>query len=1095
MGITHTSGRYHLRSDPFLKEGADQIENMGTQVIKLWFSADLQTSYPWNSDWSQFGNIKSLKELAQTTYYNDVFVRTQFKTIVLNSFEFNWNGTKAVTTNWKDGVSLAERDSIVKEFRELTIYLRNNPAFSGKTFILQNWEGDNALNFDAGTSVATQNASIAGMIQWLNARQDGITAGREATPTSTVTVAGCAEFNQIPGNGRTFAWKLGIDEVAPNLHMDMYSWSNWTATISGNEWKISDCLDYIRDKAPTSELFQRDNIMMGEFGSYELASTYLGNISNHTTESSRQQRESIGQQVELALKWGVKYIVLWELYCNGPRVDGVPAPGVLATEEQLKGIWLIRPDGSTTEAYDYWKALTNKYLSDYQSIYETENLKATVSTGDSEADLSDSFASAGKVSKLTADAVNDFIQYDVYVPKTGVYNIKIGVKKHPARGMFQLSVGGSNRGTPQDCYAATQTFQEIDIGDMTVTSLGNKAFRFKITGKNAASTNYDLVIDYIRLTYAKDNQTITFNVPAQKFLGDEPTPLNGVASSGLEVSYTSSNPSVVSFSGAGNLLKINGAGTAIISATQAGNNYFNAATPVIDTIEVQATSPTKTNQNIVFNPLQGKSVGDDDLLLTATATSGLTVSYTSSNPAVAEIVIKSLQPYLRVTGLGTATITAKQGGSNDFNPATDVSRQLLVSANSAGIISTSLIIDNVDAGFSRVGTWTSSTAGTGRYGANFFHDGSAGVDPSKSAKWQPNITNAGYYNVYMNWSADSNRPDAAPIEVAYSEGLNATNTVNQKVLGGTWILLGKYHFDAGNAGYVKIIASDEGYTVADAVKFELATLKVPTGLSAVPASGTSAALNWTAVAEATGYNVYRSSAETGTFVKLNTTPIALTSFLNNGLTTAETYYYRITALSSGGESNLSAAVFVIPEPTLSARTGTFSGTKSENGKVELKWRPFTMPDVSHFEVMHSSNGQQFNKLGQVPANSLNQDYRFVDYPSEQSTNYYQIHQVGVNGNHESFKVIAIDGAVKSLSMVAYQQQEQLHLEISAANTAVSEFSIFDVGGQQLHKSNLNTTKGHSRHRVRVNLSTGIYILVLKQGSELVRIKCLFNQFR
>jgi autotransporter-associated beta strand protein len=87
----------------------------------------------------------------------------------------------------------------------------------------------------------------------------------------------------------------------------------------------------------------------------------------------------------------------------------------------------------------------------------------------------------------------------------------------------------------------------------------------------------------------------------------------------------------------------------------------------------------KSNQTITFAPLPDKRVGDGGFLLAATASSGLTVSYTSSDPLVAIVSGNSVT----IVGAGTTAITASQGGDGNFNPAAEVTQTLTVTAAAA----------------------------------------------------------------------------------------------------------------------------------------------------------------------------------------------------------------------------------------------------------------------------------------------------------------------------------------------------------------------------------------------------------------------------
>ncbi|MEZ0484442.1 cellulose binding domain-containing protein [Fibrella aquatica] len=82
----------------------------------------------------------------------------------------------------------------------------------------------------------------------------------------------------------------------------------------------------------------------------------------------------------------------------------------------------------------------------------------------------------------------------------------------------------------------------------------------------------------------------------------------------------------------------------------------------------------KRTQTISFNSLPAKQVGDADFDAGATATSGLSVSYTSSNTAVATIV----NGKVHIVGEGTAVITAFQAGDANVEAATPVSQTLTV---------------------------------------------------------------------------------------------------------------------------------------------------------------------------------------------------------------------------------------------------------------------------------------------------------------------------------------------------------------------------------------------------------------------------------
>lgn len=80
------------------------------------------------------------------------------------------------------------------------------------------------------------------------------------------------------------------------------------------------------------------------------------------------------------------------------------------------------------------------------------------------------------------------------------------------------------------------------------------------------------------------------------------------------------------------------------------------------------------SQTISFGTLAAKNFGDASFALAATASSGLPVSYLSSNPNVATISGSTVT----ITGIGSTFITASQTGNNNYNAAADVIQQQLV---------------------------------------------------------------------------------------------------------------------------------------------------------------------------------------------------------------------------------------------------------------------------------------------------------------------------------------------------------------------------------------------------------------------------------
>ena len=249
------------------------------------------------------------------------------------------------------------------------------------------------------------------------------------------------------------------------------------------------------------------------------------------------------------------------------------------------------------------------------------------------------------------------------------------------------------------------------------------------------------------------NQTVTFNTLPALTYGDAALTLSASASSGLPVTYTSSNADVATVTG--NLLTVIGPGTTSITASQVGNSAFNPAMNVIqvqlvnqkqltvngasaitkiydgttdatifgsslngivgsDNVTISTTGTfaianvgtgiavtstqvlggadsfkytmllpsgltadiTPALQTITFNPLPVKSTLDAPFTLSGVASSGLTVSYTSSDTSVAKVSGNTVT----ILGAGTTDITASQSGNSNISSAVNVTQTLTVNA-------------------------------------------------------------------------------------------------------------------------------------------------------------------------------------------------------------------------------------------------------------------------------------------------------------------------------------------------------------------------------------------------------------------------------
>ena len=334
IGVTHVDGKYHLTDKDFLNEGAEQILALGSRVIKVWFH-NPRKSYSFNSQWPQ---MNSLVEIAQSKYFRKLFDKP-FNTYIMMCFSFGENAAY-----WRNGITSEQKLDEQRQFYELTKYLLTTYKGTGKTFILQHWEGDWLIRGNYDRNVDPTPKAISGMIDWLNARQEGVNRARKEVGTDGVWVYHAAEVNRVVSTMKEGRPNM-VDKVLPHTKLDLVSYSAWDATAeySDNSQILREALDFIAKNMPDNVEFGDRNIYVGEFGMPE------------NKFSPEKIQKVIPGAVETALDWGCPYIVYWQLYCNELK-DAKQKPPV-QINDAVRGFWLIRPDGSKAWTWDYFYGL------------------------------------------------------------------------------------------------------------------------------------------------------------------------------------------------------------------------------------------------------------------------------------------------------------------------------------------------------------------------------------------------------------------------------------------------------------------------------------------------------------------------------------------------------------------------------------------------------------------------------------------------------------------------------------------------------------------------------------------------------------------
>ncbi len=239
-----------------------------------------------------------------------------------------------------------------------------------------------------------------------------------------------------------------------------------------------------------------------------------------------------------------------------------------------------------------------------------------------------------------------------------------GISAHGFGDVFTLS-GSSSSGLPVT-FAVVSGPATISGSVLTVTGLGT----IVVSASQPGTGNFAAAATVQQSFLAgKGVQAITFPTIPPHAYGDPSVTLSASSSSGLIPTFALvSGPATV----VGTSLTITGVGTVTVMAAQSGNGYYFAAPDV-----TQSFAVNKANQTIAFSAPANHVFGDAPFALSATATSGLGVTFAlTSGPATIS------GNTVTITGGGTVQITASQPGNANFNVAANVVQSFIVNSAS-----------------------------------------------------------------------------------------------------------------------------------------------------------------------------------------------------------------------------------------------------------------------------------------------------------------------------------------------------------------------------------------------------------------------------
>jgi len=234
---------------------------------------------------------------------------------------------------------------------------------------------------------------------------------------------------------------------------------------------------------------------------------------------------------------------------------------------------------------------------------------------------------------------------------------------------YTLTVGNDVYSYDSGSSNISRNYQRFsyDISNATANANTTANDIVTVTIDNTSGSNglYNIGFQAAQLFAVKSNQTIAFNELSTKIFGDVDFDLTATASSGLTISYIATGNCAVSNS----TVKITGAGNCTIKADQMGNDEFNAAPSVSQSFTIE-----KTNQTVTFTPALTGTAGQSTALSATGGLSNNPIVFASTTPTICTLSGNTVS----FVSAGICMITANQAGNDKYNPAKEISANIIV---------------------------------------------------------------------------------------------------------------------------------------------------------------------------------------------------------------------------------------------------------------------------------------------------------------------------------------------------------------------------------------------------------------------------------
>jgi fibronectin type 3 domain-containing protein/regulation of enolase protein 1 (concanavalin A-like superfamily) len=171
--------------------------------------------------------------------------------------------------------------------------------------------------------------------------------------------------------------------------------------------------------------------------------------------------------------------------------------------------------------------------------------------------------------------------------------------------------------------------------------------------------------------------------------------------------------------------------------------------------------------------------------------------------------------------------------------------------------------------------------------------------------------------------------------------------------GVTWTQIGADTIPMGATVQVGLALTSHDNAALNASVFSNVSINLPpdapTGLGAVVDSSSQISLSWIDVSNETGYKIERKTGAAGTYAQIATVGAGVTTYSSSGLAPLTTYFFRVRATSSVGDSGYSAETNATTLDAPPAAPSGLAASATTSTQINLTWTD-NSPNETGFKI-------------------------------------------------------------------------------------------------------------------------------------------------